>query len=176
VNSLRSPSWVRPASELDVPAILAIYNAAVENSTGTFDTEPRTLEERLGWFRSHDVRHPVVVADSEANVVGWGAIGEWSPRRAYDATGEVSTYVAESHRGRGVGSAILAALVVRATELDFHVLLARIAEGNAASLRMHEHAGFVSVGVMREVGSKFGRRLDVHLLQWMAPVAAGKDR
>lgn len=170
---MESKIRIRPASEADIPAILEIYNSAVVGSTGTFDTEVRTLGERLDWFRGHDSRHPVLVAESEGSVLGWGAISEWSPRRAYDTTGEVSTYVAESNRGRGVGRAILDSLVERATELGFHSLLARIAEGNAASLRMHERAGFASVGVMREVGTKFGRRLDVHLLQWMAPDRSG---
>jgi L-amino acid N-acyltransferase YncA len=163
------PVRIRQATESDLPAITEIYNDAIRKSTGTFDTEPRPLADRIEWFRSHDARHPVYVAESEGRIVGCGAISAWSSRRAYDATGEVSTYVDESHRGRGVGRALLAESLAGAAHIGYHTLLARIAEGNAASLRLHSSAGFSSVGVMREVGTKFGLRLDVHLLQWMVP-------
>jgi L-amino acid N-acyltransferase len=169
-----APVELRRASESDLPAIVEIYNEAVRTTTGTFDTEPRSLDDRTEWFRSHDARHPIFVARSDGRVVGWASLSVWSERRAYDATGEVSVYVAEPARGRGVGRALLERLVAAAAGLEFHTLLARVAEGNLTSLRLHADAGFVTVGVMREVGTKFGRRLDVHLLQRM--VAESSDR
>jgi L-amino acid N-acyltransferase YncA len=163
---------IRAATEPDVASITAIYNDAVRNSTGTFDTEPRTVADRTEWFRVHDDRHPILVSERDGTVVGWGAVSAWSERPAYGATGEVSVYVAAPFRGQGVGRRLLEALLESAARRQYHTLLARIAEGNGASLRLHTGAGFTSIGVMRQVGWKFGRRLDVHLLQWMAPPKA----
>jgi L-amino acid N-acyltransferase YncA len=158
---------VRRAGEPDLPSITEIYNDAIMSTTGTFDTEPRTLADRSEWFQAHDVRHPILVAVSDARVVGWAALSPWSERKAYDETAEISVYVAESFRGRGIGQGLVKALVEVAQIGGYHTLLARVAGGNAASLRMHAAAGFAEIGVMREVGVKFGRRLDVHLLQRM---------
>lgn len=167
---------IRPANDRDVPAITEIYNAAVRTTTATFDLDPRRLSDRRRWFRAHGPRHPVFVAVRGSRVVGWTALGPWSDRAAYAATGEVSTYVAEGERGRGTGSRLLATLVRRGRRTGHHTLLARVTDGNAASLRMHVAAGFVPVGVMREVGMKFGRRLDVHLLQLVYPSAPAGRR
>jgi phosphinothricin acetyltransferase len=161
---------LRRARAPDLPRITEIYNEAVRTTTGTFDTEPRTLEDRTRWFHAHDDRHPVLVAETRAEAVGWGALSAWSDRRAYEETGEVSIYVAEAFRGQGVGKALLSEILQEAPGLGYHSVLARISEGNEASLGLHRRAGFAPVGVMREVGVKFGRRLDVHVLQWMAPV------
>ena len=166
---------IRRAGEPDVPAITEIYNEAVRTTTGTFDTEPRSISDRRAWFRSHDSRHPILVAESEGSVVGWGSLSAWSDRSAYDGTGEVSVYVAAPFRGRGIGRRLLRELVDVARALEFHSLLARIAGGNAASLHLHSALGFQEVGIMREVGQKFGRRLDVHLLQWMVPGAPDRE-
>jgi L-amino acid N-acyltransferase len=163
---------IRPAGESDVPSITEIYNEAILTTTGTFDTEPRSVNDRVLWFRAHDSRHPVLVGVVDGRVVGWGSLTVWSDRSAYEHTGEVSVYVAERSRGRGTGRALLRGLVGAAAAHGYHSLLARVAEGNEASLRLHTSQGFVSVGVMREVGSKFGRRLDVHLLQRMVPTSS----
>jgi L-amino acid N-acyltransferase len=161
------PLRIRPAEESDVSALTEIYNEAILATTGTFDTEPRSADERTRWFRGHDSRHPIFAAVADGRIVGWSSLSVWSDRSAYDATGEVSVYVTESARGRSVGRALLAALIEAAASRGYHTLLARVAEGNDASLRLHTSLGFASVGVMREVGIKFGRRLDVHLLQRM---------
>ncbi len=162
---------MRPATLHDVPGIARIYNEAIRTTTATFDTRPRSLSERRRWFRSHDDRHPIFVAVRGARVVGWASLGPWSDRPAYDATAEVSTYVAEADRGRGIGTRLLATLVRSGRRTGLHTLVARVADGNAASLRVHAAHGFAPVGIMREVGSKFGRLLDVHLLQLVYPSA-----
>jgi L-amino acid N-acyltransferase len=163
---------IHRATDADVPAITEIYNEAVRTTTGTFDTEPRSIPDRRRWFRSHDARHPIVVGDAGDRVVAWGSLSAWSDRCAYDATGEVSVYVAAASRGSGLGGRVLGALIDIAGEHRYHSLLARVAEGNEASLRLHRRKGFVEVGIMREVGMKFGRRLNVHLLQRMIDVPA----
>jgi phosphinothricin acetyltransferase len=158
---------IRLATQTDVPAITAIYNEAVLTTTATFDTEPKTVEERRRWFENHDERHPVIVALADGQVVGWSAISRWSERKAYEETGETSFYVRFDFRGRGIGRRLKEATIDEARRLGFHTLIARVAEGSDASLHLNESCGFIRVGTMREVGRKFGRLLDVHILQKM---------
>ena len=160
---------VRSARVEDVPALAGIYNEAVLTTVATFDTEPRSLEAQRQWLEHHDARHPVLVAELQGEVVGWASLTAWSDRRAYDGTAEVSVYVRSDHRGRRIGRTLLTSLVATADGLGLHVLLARIADGNAVSVHLHRALGFRSVGVMREVGFKFERWIDVHLLERMAP-------
>jgi L-amino acid N-acyltransferase len=159
------PPTIRHATLQDLPSITAIYNHAILNTTATFDTEPKTEADQLAWFRAHDERHPILVATMDGNVVGWASISAWSDRCAYRDTAEVSTYVDASFRGRGIGRQLMEAIDAAAERLGFHTLIARIAEGNAASIRLCEALGYVQTGVMKEVGLKFGQRLDVHVLQ-----------
>lgn len=158
---------IRRARIEDVEAITAIYNDAIITTTATFDTEPKSKEERLEWFHAHDDRHPVLVSVMGAEVVGWAALNKWSDRAAYNDTAETSIYIDATYRGKGIGSALNNALVEEARRLGFHTLIARIAEGSANSLRLHERAGFIHVGVLRQVGRKFGKLLDVHVYQKM---------
>jgi len=105
-----------------------------------------------------------VAVGGSGEVVGWAAIGPWSPRGAYRRTGEVSVYVDPESRGAGTGTALLADLVSRARALpEIHVLLARIAQPNPASVAAHRAVGFRSFGTQRRCGEKLGRILDVEL-------------
>lgn len=161
------PVPIRRAGPEDVPAIAEIYNEAIRTTTATFDTEPKTVEDREAWLRSHDDRHPVLVAELDGEVVGWACLTRWSDRPAYDDTAETSCFVASRHRGRGIGRRLKEAIIEEARRLRFHTILARVAEESRASLHLNESLGFVLVGTMKEVGCKFGRRLSVHLLQKM---------
>lgn len=156
---------IRPATLADLEAITAIYNEAIATTTATFDTEPKTLEEQRTWFEKHGPRHPILVAELAGRVIGWASLTPWSDRCAYSDTAETSSYVKAEYRGRGVGRQLKAALIEEAHRLGFHTLLARIAEGSDASLHINRSMGFVPVGLMKEVGMKFGKRLGVHLLQ-----------
>lgn len=159
------PIEVRDAVHSDLDAIVAIYNHAIEHTTATFDTEPKTVASQLPWFEGRGPTAPVLVALRDGAILGWADAHPWSDRCAYQGTGEVSVYVAEAARGQRIGSKLLGALVLRCREAGLHTLLARIASGNPTSLRLHEAQGFFEVGVMREVGKKFGQVLDVHLYQ-----------
>jgi phosphinothricin acetyltransferase len=158
---------IRPARPDDCAAIAEIYNEAILATTATFDTIPKTAQERQQWLKAHDERHPVLVAEVEGQVVGWAALSRWSDRPAYDRTAETSFYVKSEHRGRGIGRQLKAAIVAQARRLGFHSLIARVAEGSQESLHLNAQAGFVHVGTLKEVGFKFGRWLDVHILQLM---------
>jgi L-amino acid N-acyltransferase YncA len=156
---------IREAEAADAAAIARIYNQAVVDSTATFDLEPKTSEDRSLWLADHDERHPVLVVERDGAVVGWGSLSSVSDRGAWDATVEISTYVDDRHHGTGVGRALGTELIERARVLGHHVILSRVCAENVASIRLSEQLGFECVGRMREVGRKFGRWLDVDMLE-----------
>ncbi len=158
---------IRPAQPADAAAISRIYNQAVLNTTATFDTTPETVEDRLRWLAEHsnDPRHPVLVADVAGEVVGWASLSRWSDRCAYAASVEASTYIDEAWQGCGLGSKLSDAVIEAGRAAGVHAALARICTENAASIRMSRNLGFVEVGVLHEVGMKFGRLLDVMMLE-----------
>lgn len=157
---------VRPAVRADAEAIAAIYNQAVAHTTATFDTQPESVETRATWLDEHTrPQHPVLVAEAGGRVVGWSALSSWSSRCAYDATVEISTYVDETFQGRGLGPRLTDATLAAGAAGGAHAVLSRICTENERSIRMAKAAGFVEVGVLREVGVKFGRVLDVLVLE-----------
>lgn len=156
---------IRAAVESDLPVVTDIYNQAVLRATGTFDTEPQTLEQRRGWFARHGAGHPVIVAEEARKVVGWASMSPYSDRCAYARTAEVSVYIDEKARGRGLGGELLEAILAAGKTAGFRQVLARVTEGNEASLRLHARRGFFEAGRLRQVGEKFGKVLDVHILQ-----------
>ncbi|HOD36273.1 MAG TPA: N-acetyltransferase family protein [Syntrophales bacterium] len=156
---------IRRAEPADAADIADIYNEAVLNTTATFDIEPKSAEEREQWLQSHDERHPVLVAVVSGKVVGWASLTRWSERRAYDDTAETSFYVHSTYRGRGIGRRLKEATIDEARRLGYHTLIARVTDGSHESLHLNEDTGFVHVGTLKEVGHKFGRFIDVHILQ-----------
>jgi|WetSurMetagenome_2_1015567.scaffolds.fasta_scaffold159116_2 L-amino acid N-acyltransferase len=162
---------IRPAQLVDLDAITEIYNDAILNTRATFDTQPKTRAEQEAWFHAHDAMYPLLVGEVEGVVVGWASISRWSDRCAYAETGEASLYVAAAHRNQGLGKELTRALLAAGQAGGLHTVLVRVAEGSEASLHVAESLGFVRVGRMREVGLKFGRRLDVELLQYLYPEA-----
>jgi L-amino acid N-acyltransferase YncA len=157
---------MRPAVESDAADIARIYNQAVENTTATFDTEVQSPEKRLAWLRAHaDPRHPVLVAELDGKVVGWASLSSWSDRCAYAASVEASAYVDEAHQGGGLGRALSAAVLEAGRAAGVHAVLGRICTENVASIAMSKKLGFTEVGVLHEVGFKFGRWLDVMMLE-----------
>jgi L-amino acid N-acyltransferase len=156
---------VRLADPADAEPIRAIYNLEVTQSTVTFDLVPRSVEEQRAWLAAHAGVHPAVVAVDAGDVVGFGALAAYRSRPAYATTAEDSVYVRRDQRGRGCGRAILAELVRLGTVHGFHALMARVVGGHEASIALHRALGFELIGVEREVGRKFGRWLDVVLME-----------
>jgi phosphinothricin acetyltransferase len=156
---------LRPATIEDLPGILAIYNESVLNGTATFDTEPRSPEKQAEWFARHKANHPVLVAEELGEILGWASLSPWSDRCAYNTTVEVSVYLAPEQRGKGLGFRLLHAVTEAGKAAGNHTILSRITSDNAASLRIHEKCGYRTVGTMKEVGFKFGRFLDVVMMQ-----------
>lgn len=157
---------VRPATDADAEAIRAIYNPEVLESTVTFDLVPRSLEDQLAWQHERSGAHAVLVAVDEAGeLAGFGSLSTYKPRAAYSTTVEDSVYVHRDRQGQGVGRLLLTELLTVATAHGFHAVMARIVGGHDASIRLHAAAGFEIVGTEREVGRKFGRWLDVVVMQ-----------
>ncbi len=158
---------IRKAEPSDLGAITEVYNEAILTTTASFDTEPKTPEERASWFQSHDERHPILVAVLDGTVVGWVSLSRWSERPAYENTGETSFYVKAECRGQGIGRKLKETIIEEARRLRFHTIIARVAGESSESLHLNKEFGFVHIGTMREVGRKFGKLLDVHILQKM---------
>lgn len=156
---------IRNASDIDLAAINAIYNHYVLNSTCTYQEEPTTPDERLRWFASLGPTHPVTVATSDDEVVGWAALVPFKQRSAYRWTVENSVYVHHAHHRRGIGRQLLDDQVNRAKSLGLHSIIAVIDAEQTGSIALHEASGFHPAGHLREAGFKFGRWLDVVYLQ-----------
>ena len=158
----------RIAELRDAEATRAIYNLEVVETTVTFDLVPRTLEEQEKWIAEHSGGHPAIVAvDDGDEIHGFASLSPFRPRPAYAPTVEDSVYVQRDDRGRGIGELLLRDLVGLATDHGFHSVVARIVGGHDASIALHAKCGFEQVGCEREVGRKFGRWLDVVLMQRM---------
>lgn len=156
---------IRRAVPDDAAAIREIYNHEVDHETSTFDLVTRTLEAQREWIKARSGAFAVVVATLDGQVVGFGALSEYRDRAAYSTSVEDSVYVSRSRSRQGIGRAILEYLLNEALESGFHVVMARIETSGSGSRALHEACGFRLVGIEREIGRKFGRWLNVALMQ-----------
>ena len=154
------------AAEADLPAILAIHNEVVANSTAIYSNDPSTLNERAAWRAQRLAQgYPVLVARDGPEVLGFASFGDFRAWPGYAATVEHSVHVCAGARRRGVGRALLTALPGRARALGKHVVLGGIDADNDASLALHASLGFEKVAHFRQVGRKFDRWLDLVFVQ-----------
>jgi phosphinothricin acetyltransferase len=160
-----APVGVRPAAAADAAAICRIYNQGIQDRVATLETEERTPAERAEWLAARGPRHPVLVAEADGAVVGWASLNAFNPRRAYDHVADFSLYVAREWRGRGVGRALLDALVARARALGYHKLVLSAFPWNEAGMRAYRRAGFREVGIYREQGRLDGRWVDTVVME-----------
>ena len=156
---------VRRATEADGGAIRTIYNREVRETTVTFDLVPRTADEQRAYIADRSGALCVIVAEEDGVVAGFASLSFYRDRPAYRTSVENSVYTHRDFRGQGVGNLLMASLVERATASGFHAVFARIADAQEPSLALHRKYGFELVGIEKEVGRKFGRWLDVALMQ-----------
>jgi L-amino acid N-acyltransferase YncA len=162
---MKSPPKIRPATESDLPAILGIYNDAVENTTAIWNETAVDLANRQRWFAERTGKgFPVLVAERDG-VIGYGSFGDFRPFEGYRVTVEHSVYVAKDARGQGAGEALLEALIGEAQRMDKHNMIGGIDASNTPSIALHVKFGFEEVGRMPGVGEKFGKPLDLVLMQ-----------
>ncbi len=169
---------VRAATEGDLPGMLAIYNEIVRTSSTVYTEQEATLEDRRAWLAARTAQgYPVLAAAAaDGSVLGYSTFGEFRPWPGYRRTVEHSVYVRADMRGRGVGAALVEPLFGLAANLGKHVMVAGIDAANPASIRLHERLGFERAGLLREVGTKFGRWLDLVFMQRFIadPAQAGR--
>lgn len=156
---------VRPAHSGDMEAIRAIRNHAIEHSTALWTQTPQSPAEGAAWLAAHLERGSAFVADVAGEVAGFAVYGPWRELDGYRHTVEDSVYVREGRHGLGIGAALLDALIAAAREAGHHVVIAGIEAENASSIRLHERFGFQYAGTIPEVGTKFGRWLDLTLMR-----------
>jgi phosphinothricin acetyltransferase len=160
---------IRDAVDDDMPVLRALYNALIPTTTVAWTESLQTLRERRSWFRRQQrFGYPVLVAQTDGDVVGFTAYGSFRGSGkwpGYRHTVEHTIHVREDLRGHGVGARLLETLIERARNADVHVMVAAIDSENAASIAFHERFGFRIVAKMPEVGRKFDRWLDLVLMQ-----------
>ncbi len=157
---------LRPAREEDLAQISEIHNEVVACSDAIFSELRETLEDRRAWFAQRTAAGmPVIVACAGAEVLGFASYGQYRPWPGYRDSVEQTVHVRGDARRRGIGRALLDALIVQARGHGVHAIVAGIDGGNTASIALHRRLGFVEVGLMPEIAIKHGRRLDLLLMQ-----------
>jgi len=156
---------VRDARLEDSEAINGIYNHYVPVSNCTMETDPVSIETRRIWFLEHGERFPVLVCESEGEVVGWASVSPHRVRAAYRYTVEDAIYVRDDMRGHGVGGALLDEMIVRVKALGYHSMVAVINAEQRPSLGLHASRGFVEAAYLRQVGFKLGKWQDIKYMQ-----------
>lgn len=153
---------IRDATEADLPAIIAIYNATIAGRIATADTEPVSVESRHDWFHEHNPNaRPLWVALENDDIAGWLGFQSFYGRRAYHATAELSVYVASDRQRKGIGSTLLTKAIELAPQLGLKTLLGFIFAHNDASLRLFEKLGFQHWGVLPRVAELDGVERDL---------------
>jgi len=156
---------IDPLGAGDWPAVRAIYEAGIATGDATFETD---VPDWAAWDAAHLADHRLV-ARVDGTVVGWVALAPVSDRRAYAGVAEDSIYVAPDAQGRGVGRALLAAVVASAEQGGIWTVQTGIFPENQASVRLHQACGFRVVGVRERLGRLHGRWRDVLLLERRSP-------
>jgi L-amino acid N-acyltransferase YncA len=154
---------VRAATAADLPAIVEIFNRAIETSVAIFELSPYRLEERAAWFTQFGDDHPLLVHDEgDGDVDGFAYYLPFRAKAAYARTKEITVYTRERARRRGVASRLYEALIGLARTNGVHVLVAVLGGKNPASEALHQKHGFALVGQLHEVGFKLGSWIDTY--------------
>ncbi|MCG7492086.1 GNAT family N-acetyltransferase [Thalassobius sp. Cn5-15] len=157
---------IRPALPADAALIAEIYNHAVLNTVAILNNDTVDAANRAAWMEVRQADGlPVLVAESDGQVIGYASYGPWRPFDGFRETVEHSVYVRDGQRGRGVGRQLMQALINHARAKDLHIMVAGITAGNEASIKLHQSLGFQITAQMPEVGQKFGQWLDLIFLQ-----------
>jgi L-amino acid N-acyltransferase len=170
---------IRPATAGDAEQIRTIYNHEVLHTVATFDLVPRSLDDQRQWLAERSGAFTTLVAvdadDTTGDVLGFGALSPYKERAAYRTSVEDSVYVRRDCHGRGIGRLLLGSLLDVAEASGFHAVFARISTAGDASTGLHRACGFWEIGVEREVGRKFGRWLDVVVMQVLLHERGGSE-
>ncbi len=156
---------IRFAKLKDLKDITDIYNYAILKTNATFDTKTKTLTDQKKWFKEHGTKNPILVAEHDNKIVGWVALSKYNTKCAYSDTAELSLYVKPEYQRKGIGKKLMGRIIEEGKRVGLHAIIARITDGNKVSIHLHEMFGFKHVGILEEVGFKFGKRLDVYIME-----------
>ncbi len=157
---------IRPAETKDLSAILEIINHNILYSTALYDYDPKPLEEIEAWFTAKQQEAwPVIIAECDGVVTGYGSYGPFRFKQGYRFTVEHSVYVTHSHSGKGVGRLLLTELINLAKAGGYHTMVGGIDANNTGSIDFHAKFGFTDAGTIKEAGFKFGKWLDLKFMQ-----------
>jgi phosphinothricin acetyltransferase len=167
---------IRTVRADDLDRIIQLLNREVVGGVNIFRFAPLDAEAARRWWKLHGSgRYQALVAEQPRDrdtgspqVVGWAAFAPHSAYEGYDRTAEISVWVDAPFRGQGIGKVLMRALLATCHDRNLRTIVSRIEATNLASLRLHESIGFTHVGVLKDVGEKFGRSLDVVLMQYRA--------
>lgn len=155
---------VRPATREDMPAVVGIYNWAINQTFATIDSEPLSREEAAEWWDAYARQRTVtLVAVEEGDVIGWARLLPWR-QRGYEVVEDL-VYVDPLYQKRGVGRQLLARLIEAALQSGCRTIVASLAADNVAGLRLHQGLGFEVVGTLKDAAYKFSRWMDITLVQ-----------
>jgi len=157
---------IRPFEIKDTQSILDIINYNILNSTALYDYKTRDFETQKTILEDKIIKaFPVIVAECDGKLVGFGMYSEFRFREAYKFTVEHSVYVSPNEMGKGIGKMIMAQLIIQAKAQGLHTMIGVIDSENKSSITFHEQFGFKTVGIIKESGYKFDRWLDSVFMQ-----------
>lgn len=157
---------IRPAVAVDLPSILEIVNHAILHTTSNYNYEPQSIETQMRWFEDKQAHHfPIIVAEYEGIVIGYGAYGTFREKIGYQHTVEHSVYVRATFVGKGVGKMLLTHLIQLARASGIRTIIGAIDASNQDSIDFHKKFGFTSCGIVKDAAFKFDRWLDLLFMQ-----------
>ena len=157
---------IRPATFNDVTAILDIVNYSILHTTANYNYDIQTIEVQNKWFEDKQLHHfPVIVAERNGQVIGYGTYGTFREKIGYQYTVEHSVYVDEKHTGKGIGKLLLQELIQLAKNEGYHTMIGAIDATNFDSIAFHKKFGFTECGIIKEAAFKFNKWLDLLFMQ-----------
>ncbi len=157
---------LRKATAKDVAQILEIVNYAIVHTTSNYLYDVQTLATQMEWFEDkRSKKFPVIVAEYNGVAIGFGTYGTFREKTGYQYTVEHSVYVSNEFIGKGIGKLLLTELITLAKSEGYHTMIGGIDAANSGSIAFHKKLGFVETGIIREVGFKFGKWLDLQFVQ-----------
>jgi L-amino acid N-acyltransferase YncA len=154
---------IRVATRADMPTIVGIYNWAINQTFATIDSEPLSAEEAAAWWDERASQRMTLVAEDDGDVVGWAQLLPWR-QRGFEVVEDL-VYVDPVHQKRGVGRELLSEAIEAARSTGCRTIVASVAADNTPGLKLHQSLGFETVGTLKNAAYKFGRWMDITLVQ-----------